>query len=94
MTLILNQDKQRPVPIEKQIMLIFALNKGILDNLSTEEIKYFKEKFYPFVLAQNPNLVADLRKTKAATTEVKDKLVQLIKDYFERQGSRPEPKDS
>ena len=39
MTALLNQDKNKPIPIEKQVLNLFALNKGVLDLLRSAHAK-------------------------------------------------------
>lgn len=82
MTWILNQDKNQPVSMEHQIMNLYALNKGILDNLSAEQIRQFKEAFYPFVLKNDPALPLSMRETKMLTAETKDRIANQLKAYF------------
>ncbi len=90
MTWILNQDKNKPVAMEHQIMNLYALNKGVLDNLSTEQIKQFKEEFYPFVLNADPALAPAIREAKAVTNETKERVNHQLKAYFEkRSAARP-----
>jgi len=89
MTFILSQDKHHPIPIEKQIMLLYALNKGVLDQLSGDQIKQFKDDFYPFVLASDPELALAMRSGKVLTPEVKEKLNQKLKEYFKNQTLQP-----
>jgi len=89
MTFILSQDKHHPIPIEKQIMLLYALNKGVLDQLSGDQIKQFKDDFYPFVLASDPELAPAMRSGKVLTPEVKEKLNQKLKEYFKNQTLQP-----
>lgn len=84
MTEILLQDKSQPVPIEKQVLLLCALNKGVLDNLPTDLIKKFKEEFYPFIEANDAALLAELRETKSLTSAVKEKFNHWLKEYFQK----------
>ncbi|MBU1124783.1 MAG: F0F1 ATP synthase subunit alpha, partial [Candidatus Omnitrophica bacterium] len=43
------QDKNKPIPLEDQIIYLFALAKGILDNLSASQIRQFKEEIPGFM---------------------------------------------
>lgn len=86
MTLLLNQDKQKPLSIEWQILNLYALNKGLLDMLSTEQIKNFKENFFHFVLKSDASLIKSMREGKVLTNEIKDKINTKLKEYFEQEG--------
>ncbi len=43
---ILKQDEQKPLPVEKQVVAIYAGVNGLLDNIQTDEIKELLEKIY------------------------------------------------
>jgi len=85
MTALLNQDKNKPIPIEKQVLNLFALNKGVLDLLSQDQLKLFKDDFYQFILTSDPDLLTTLRKEKKITNEIKEKINQKLINYFDRQ---------
>ena len=84
MTSVLNQDRHAPNSMEQEIFMLYALNKGILDLLSSEQLKEFKSGFYSFVLSSAPELIQSLRTEKSLTQEGKEKLNQKLKEYFER----------
>src|SRR5437763_1803130 len=46
---ILKQGQYRPVPLEKQVMIIYAGTKGYLDDLPVEQCRRFEEELYRFV---------------------------------------------
>jgi F-type H+-transporting ATPase subunit alpha len=89
MTAILNQDKNQPISIEQQIMMLYALNKGVLDFLSNEQLQRFKRDFYLFASTTDPELIKSMRKEKNLTQDLKDKIGLRLKEYFEREASQP-----
>ncbi|HTZ11088.1 MAG TPA: F0F1 ATP synthase subunit alpha, partial [Candidatus Margulisiibacteriota bacterium] len=42
------QDKNKPVPIEAQVIYLFALTRGILDTLTSSQARQFKQDILPF----------------------------------------------
>ncbi len=46
---ILKQGQYQPLPVEKQIVIIFAGTKGYLDDLPVEQCRKFEEELYRFV---------------------------------------------
>ncbi len=84
MTQILIQSKNSPVAIERQVLYLYALNKGVLDNLSMEQMDQFKQEFYPFMETQDPGTLAELRETKALTPEMKEKFNERLKEFFSK----------
>ncbi|HEC68766.1 MAG TPA: F0F1 ATP synthase subunit alpha [Candidatus Omnitrophica bacterium] len=82
-TQLLIQDKNQPVEMERQILWLFALNLGVLDNLSVTEIKKFKETFLEKVKEQEPEIISELREGRELTKEIAEKLRKCLQRYFE-----------
>ncbi|MBI4357684.1 MAG: F0F1 ATP synthase subunit alpha [Candidatus Omnitrophica bacterium] len=89
MTLILSQGKHGPMAIEQQIVFLYALNKGVLDHLTTDQIKRFKEEIYPFIQTHDPELLSALRKDKKLTDKMKEKFDQLLEAYAKEKELHP-----
>ncbi len=84
-TQLIVQDKNNPVSTEKQILFLYALKLRVLDELASEEIKEFKEKFPAFVQQQDSQIFTELRKTKTLSPSIKDKLDKALKEYFKNE---------
>lgn len=76
------QDKNKPIPMEVQIIYLYALNKGLLDNLAIGQIKRFKDEISLFVHKKFPEYFKEIRERKELTDELKIKLEDCIKDYI------------
>ncbi len=90
-TNLITQDKNQPVSMEDQIMQLYALRRGVLDELSSVQIKQFKKEFGASVRQSHPSLTADLRKEKTLSPEMKRTLDELLKRYLQQlmtQGQR------
>jgi F-type H+/Na+-transporting ATPase subunit alpha len=77
------QDKNNPVPLEEQIIYLYALNKGILDNLSTGQIRRFKAEIPRYVNTNFSEYVSAVRETKEVGEAAKEKLESALKGYVE-----------
>ena len=82
LTEILVQDKNKPLPIEQQIMVLYALNKGLLDPLTADQIRKFKFEFYEVMLSSEPTLMQMLRESKKLSPELKEKMDKKLEEYF------------
>lgn len=80
------QDKNKPVAIEKQVICLYALSKGILDTLSTAQIRQFKNEIPAFIQKNYPEYYALLRESKELNDEMKARLEQALKDYLKELG--------
>ena len=83
-TNLIVQDKNQPVPMEDQIMQLYALRRGVLDELSSVQIKQFKKEFGAAVRQSSPSLAADLRTGKTLTPEMKRTLDEDLKRYLQQ----------
>ena len=78
---ILKQPQYMPMPVEDQIMIIFAGENGYLDDLPLEKVKDFEAGFYPFVRDRYPMIPKGIRETKELSEELTKRLHQAIQEY-------------
>ena len=65
LTEILKQDQYQPLPVEKQVMIIFAGTNRYLDDLDVSEVRRFEKELYPFLDTNHSGLLKALREKKA-----------------------------
>ena len=61
LTEAMKQEESRPIPVEKQILLVYAAVNGHLDDVPTEEIKEFETALYAHMDGAYPELGAAIR---------------------------------
>jgi F-type H+-transporting ATPase subunit alpha len=76
------QDKNKPVSLEEQVVYLYALSQGLLDNLSVNQIRDFKMKILSFVLKLYPQFCFVLRNTGELSDEIKGQLQEGLKAYL------------
>ena len=76
------QDKNKPVPMEAQIISLYALHKGMLDNLTMGIVRQFKNEIYEYVQQQNPDLLTTMRATKELDSDAKKLLDTILSKFF------------
>ncbi len=69
---ILKQDENVPLATEKQVLLIFAANEGLLDDLPTASLKRFEPEFFAFMDDKYPDVVRQLREKKGFEKPLED----------------------
>lgn len=62
---VLKQPEFSPVPVEKQVAILYALVNGHLDEIPVQDITRFESEFYAWLDANEPELLANIRDTKA-----------------------------
>ena len=58
----LHQQKKEPLPIEKQLAVIYAGVRGHLDNVLISEIPKFEKEFLEFLRANHPNILNEIKR--------------------------------
>ena len=81
---ILKQPQYQPLPVEKQVAIIFAATKGHLDDLPVEDCRAFEAELYRFLENQRPQILADIRTKKAFDDTLTAELTTAIKELKDR----------
>jgi len=81
---ILKQDQYMPVPVDKQVALIYAGVNGYLDDLPPHSLKKFEEEYLLFIESKYPQILEGILKEKQITEEIDDMLKKAIGEFKER----------
>lgn len=84
LTEVLKQDQYVPLPVEKQIAIIFAGTNGLLDDLEVADIRPFEQSLYRFLESTQSALLPKIRDRKAIDDEIRGELQRAIKEAKER----------
>jgi F-type H+/Na+-transporting ATPase subunit alpha len=91
LTEILKQDQYAPLPVEKQVILIYAGTNGFLDDLEVADCRPFEQVLHRFLDASHSTLLAKIRERKAIDDEIKADLKKALneaKEKFKAERSR------
>jgi F-type H+-transporting ATPase subunit alpha len=83
---ILKQPQYQPMPMEQQVMMIYAGTKGFLDDVPPERIREFQDAFLQYVDASAPAVRAELAHTKDLSDDLDAKLRQTLTDFKQKRG--------
>lgn len=78
---ILKQDENAPLSVEKQILSIYAVTKGYLDDIPVEDVRRFEKELHAFVDSEHANVLQLIREQKKMTDEVEAGLKEAITDF-------------
>src|SRR5271169_3294441 len=81
---ILKQPQYRPLPVEKQVLIIYAGTTGVLDDLPVEECRKFESEMMKFVENAHPGLLQRIREEKQLNDALRNDLQAAIKEFKER----------
>jgi F-type H+/Na+-transporting ATPase subunit alpha len=81
---ILKQGQYSPIPVEKQIAIIFAGTNGMLDDLPLGQIKAFEQELYRFLENAHPAILTTIKEKKAIDDDLKGKLNSALQEFKSR----------
>ena len=78
---ILKQVQFEPMPLEKQVMIIYVATHGYLDDVKLELVKPFEVEFHKFMGSQYPDVGHSISQTKNLDEATENKLNEAIKKF-------------
>ena len=77
---ILKQPQYQPLPVEKQVIIIYAATKKYLIDIPVDDILRFEEELFNYVDTKYPEILDSIRDTKELTEENEKALVKAIEE--------------
>jgi F-type H+-transporting ATPase subunit alpha len=78
---ILKQGQFSPVPVEKQVLIIYAGTEGFLDDLPLNQCRAFEEGLHKFVENAHPGMLSTIREKKALDDALKAQMTAAITEF-------------
>jgi F-type H+-transporting ATPase subunit alpha len=75
---VLKQPQYQPVPVEKQVAIIYAVTNGHIDDVPAPHIRQWERDFLEYLEAQHPAVLSDLRTKKALDDDLTNRLKAAI----------------
>jgi len=89
MTEVLKQDQYSPLPMEKQVAILFAATNGYLDAYPVSEARRYEKELYTFLETRHPEILREIAEKKDIKGEPTDHLKAALAgfaDVFQVQG--------
>jgi F-type H+-transporting ATPase subunit alpha len=80
-TEILKQPQYVPLPIEKQVMILYAVINGYLDDVPVNSISAVEESFYRFMDTNHPDIGKAIASEKALSDATEEALKKAVSDF-------------
>ncbi|KAB2890760.1 MAG: F0F1 ATP synthase subunit alpha [Desulfobulbaceae bacterium] len=80
---ILKQPQYQPLPMEKQVTIIYAGSNGFLDKLPVNTLADYEKELYSYIESNDPSIFSDLKEKKEFTAEIKEKLNKALTSFGE-----------
>ncbi|PYR25778.1 MAG: F0F1 ATP synthase subunit alpha [Acidobacteria bacterium] len=85
---ILKQPQYEPLPVERQVAIIYAGTNGYLDDVPVSDLRVFEIELYKFVETRHPNLFRALAEKKQLDDQLRAALDGAIREFAVEFASR------
>jgi F-type H+-transporting ATPase subunit alpha len=84
---VLKQPQYSPMPVEQQVMIIYAVTNGHLDDVPVADIRAWERDFHEFMAARFPQVGERLRAERALSKEAEEELGRGIAEFKRLRGA-------
>ena len=83
---VLKQNQNAPVAVEKQVAILYAVTKGILSRVETEDVKSYESGLYTFLDtdAEGASVMQEIRSTGKLEAETEERLKNVLGEYTDK----------
>ena len=79
---LLKQGQYQPIPVEKQVVSVFAGTKGYMDELPLDDIKRFESEFVEYVELKYPDILKTIREEKVLSDSTVESLQKAVEEFL------------
>jgi len=80
-TEVLKQLQYVPMPVEEQVVVIYAATSGSIDSLELGQVSRFEREFLAFLRAEHPSVLNTIRDTKQLEAATEDELKKALAEF-------------
>ena len=81
---ILKQPQYQPLPVEKQVLVIYAGTNGYLDGIELSEVARFEQELHRFAEGRHPGVLRTIAEKKVLDDALKGQINALLKEFGEQ----------
>jgi F-type H+/Na+-transporting ATPase subunit alpha len=81
LTEMLKQNQYDPLPVEKEVLIIFAANEGYFDKLEVSHVRLFERGLYAFVEARHKDLLDEIRTRLEISNDLHKRLLDTLASF-------------
>jgi F-type H+-transporting ATPase subunit alpha len=81
---LLKQPQYSPLPVEKQIAIVYAGTQGFVDDLPVEQCRAFETGLYSYIDNAKPGIWSAIKEKKVLDDALRNDLITAIKDFKQR----------
>ena len=81
---LLKQPQYQPLPVEKQVAILYAGTQGLLDQIEVQDVHAYEVEFHRFMESRFGNVLQSIREKKNLDDEIKSALAAAVKEFNEQ----------
>ncbi|MDF3066520.1 MAG: synthase alpha chain [Polyangiaceae bacterium] len=78
---LLKQGQYVPLPVEKQVVIVYAGTAGYTDKLPVDSLKQYEQDLYRYIDEKHPDLWTDIKTKREITDDIKKTLDKALKSF-------------
>jgi F-type H+-transporting ATPase subunit alpha len=78
---LLKQNQYQPLPVERQVLIIYAGTNGFVDELPLTALKKYEQELYSFIDSRHPDVFADILKKRELDGDLRAKINQALEEF-------------
>ncbi len=78
---VLKQEQYLPLPIEKQVLIIYAGNRGFLDEVPVDRVRTYEKELYAFVESTHPDILTRIAENKQIDSALDEAISAALKEF-------------
>jgi F-type H+-transporting ATPase subunit alpha len=78
---LLKQGQYEPLPVEKQILIIFAGTNGFIDDLPLTAMKKYEQELFSFVESKYPDVFVEILKKRELDADLRGKIIKVLEEF-------------
>ena len=78
---LLKQGQYEPLPVEKQILIVYAGTNGFVDHLPVTALKKYEQELFSFVESRHPELFADILKKRELDNDLRGRITKTLEEF-------------
>ncbi len=78
---ILKQGQYQPMPVEKQVFIIYAGTNGFVDQVAPENLRRYENELFEFVEAKHPDLFPAIAEKRQIDDDIKGQVETVLKEF-------------
>jgi F-type H+-transporting ATPase subunit alpha len=84
LTEVLKQDQYVPIPVERQVLIIYAGNRGFLDEVPVNKINQYEKELYAYMENEQPGVLRQIAERKTIDAALDGAIAEALQEFNAR----------